>query len=103
VAGLSTAIGCAAAWGEQDPHPFNGPGAFRLGMVMLSPRESHPFFPQDVADTAWGDGDLELDFEAFGQFRLSESRALAFLGPQPAIVVGPFSVMKRVQSPWLVG
>jgi len=52
-------------------------------MVALSPRGSHSFLSQDVADAALGDGHLELSFEEIGQFLLGEGQVLSLLLPQP--------------------
>jgi len=57
---------------------------FLLRVVALSPRSSHSLLSQYVADTALGDGFLELVFKEGSQFLLSEGRVLSFLLPQPA-------------------
>jgi len=56
---------------------------FLLRVVALSPRNSHALLPQDVADTALGDGLLELVFKEGSQFLLGEGRVLSLLLPQP--------------------
>jgi len=53
-------------------------------VVALSPRNSHSFLSQDVADTALGDRHLELGFEEIGQFLLREGQVLPLLLPQPS-------------------
>jgi hypothetical protein len=52
-------------------------------MVVLPPRDSHPFRSQHVADLALGDGLLKLGLVESGQFLLGEGQVLSLPLPQP--------------------
>jgi hypothetical protein len=93
---LSTPIWRAAAWGEKDACPLYRQGAFLRRVVALSPRASHSFLSQDVADAALGDGDLELVFKEISQFLLSDGWVLSFLLPQPGPTLRSYLVWVSV-------
>jgi hypothetical protein len=52
-------------------------------MRALSPRDSHPFRSEHVADLALGDGLLKLGLVESGQFLLGEGQVLSLPLPQP--------------------
>jgi hypothetical protein len=52
-------------------------------MVVLSPRERHPFHSEHVADLALGDGLLKLGLVESNQCLLGEGRVLSLPLPQP--------------------